>query len=175
MLIVRGVEYDRLVVLLAAAFELYETGARDGTFVAVVGMLWPLLRGVGVRAQLQKLLVAGLFDSVRASLYLLRINSVDTLVNQVLVMFIVVVMILTILNGHVRYVQRFHCVLPKCTRRRPNIFVFGVHDVVVHWVRLLFVRVRLDYLIDHFFLLVVQHTTCQIAHVLARLLIHGAE
>ena len=114
-MIVGGVEDDGFVVLLAAAFELYETGARDGTFIAMVGMLWTLLRGFGVRAQLQKLLVAGLFDRVRASLYLLRINSVDTLVDQVLVVLVVVVMVLTIVNGHVRYVQRFHCVLPKRT------------------------------------------------------------
>jgi hypothetical protein len=75
---------------------LYQAWARDGAFVAVIGMLWPLLRGVGVRAKLQKLLVIGLFKIVRASLNLLRINSVDTLIDQVLIVLIIEEAVITI-------------------------------------------------------------------------------
>ena len=61
-------------------------------------MLWPLLRGVGVRAKLQKLLVTRLFEIVRASLNLLRINSVDALVYQVFIMLIVEEVVFAIVN-----------------------------------------------------------------------------
>ena len=61
-------------------------------------MLWPLLSGIGVRAKLQILLVTGLFEVLRASLNLLRINSVDTLVYQVFIVLIVEETVFAIVN-----------------------------------------------------------------------------
>lgn len=103
---------------------------------------------------------------MRASLYLLRINSVDALVDQVFVVFVVEKVVLVIVYRQMRHVQWLHRVSCECTRRRANLIVLVVHDVVIHWVRLLFVRVRLNYFVDHL-LFIVNDVAPQVSHVLS--------
>lgn len=94
---------------------------------------------------------------LRRSLYLLRINSVNTLIDQVLIDIIRKEPIFTLII-FLAFIDWLQAVGGEGLGRGPNVLIFAVEDVVVHRMRLLFVRVRFNDLINHLllFLLVPQ-------------------
>ena len=94
---------------------------------------------------------------LRRSLYLLRINSVNTLIDQVLIDIIRKEPIFTLII-FLAFIDWLQAVGGEGLGRGPKVLIFAVEDVVVHRMRLLFVRVRFNDLINHLllFLLVPQ-------------------
>lgn len=94
---------------------------------------------------------------LRRSRYLLRINSVNTLIDQVLIDIIRKEPIFTLII-FLAFIDWLQAVGGEGLGRGSNVLIFAVEDVVVHRMWLLFVRVRFNDLINHLllFLLVPQ-------------------
>ena len=89
--------------------------------------------------------------------------------------FVVIESVLAIIHWQVGRVNWLHRVRCECVGRRADVLVLAVKNVVVHWMRLLFVRVSLDDLIDHLFLVFFHHAVRHVANVPALGLVHAAE
>ena len=84
---------------------------------------------------------------------MLRINSVNTLINRILIQLITVVPVSIVINLNI---LRIECLYFKILDSQ--VIIRRFLDWIIHWMRLLLVRIGLNNLINHLFLIVHYHS-----------------